>query len=48
MKGHAGGGLAAGQEADLFLDRNIHGGASIFAFAASNGNDFAWLAHAGF
>ena len=48
MKGHAGGGLPENQKADFFFDRNVHGGASSLAFSASDGNDFAWLAHARF
>ena len=41
MKGHAGGSLAASQEADFFFDRDVQGGPSIFAFSASDGDDFA-------
>src|SRR3954451_21115968 len=50
VKSHAGGSLAARQDPDFFFDRNAHLGANrgIFAFASSDGNDFAWFAHGRF
>ncbi|MFL6451666.1 MAG: hypothetical protein ACJ746_28910, partial [Bryobacteraceae bacterium] len=47
VKRHAGGSLAAGQDSDFFFYRKVHLGANrgIFAFARSDGNDFAWFAH---